>query len=77
MMAENSALITCRWEAGTFNEWNEIVLADTPKCLTWCGDSIFAGVGRRYQIIQPNTGSEKTLFDSNSAMPTVFRLPGD
>eukprot|EP00284_Hemiselmis_tepida_P004556 CAMPEP_0174941878 /NCGR_PEP_ID=MMETSP1355-20121228/72881_1 /TAXON_ID=464990 /ORGANISM="Hemiselmis tepida, Strain CCMP443" /LENGTH=365 /DNA_ID=CAMNT_0016189017 /DNA_START=78 /DNA_END=1172 /DNA_ORIENTATION=+ len=74
--AGKKKLMLYRWGGQGFDEWKEMALPDTPACMAWCGDSLCVGVGRRYVIINAQTGAEKPLFDSNSSPPAVFRLPG-
>jgi hypothetical protein len=65
-----------RWDGSGFSEWREVAILDTPSCISWCGDSVCVGAGRKYLLLSPADGSEKALFDSNSAPPTAFTLPG-
>ena len=73
--AVKKTLVLYRWDGRMFAEWKDINLSDIPRGLAWCGDAICTSVSRKYHLINIFSLSDKTLFDSNSANPTIFRLP--
>jgi Vam6/Vps39-like protein vacuolar protein sorting-associated protein 39 len=74
--AVKKTLVLYRWDGSLFSEWKEINVSDVPRSLVWCGDSICTNMTRKYHLINVFSLSDKSLFDCNSAVPTIFRLPG-
>eukprot|EP00288_Rhodomonas_lens_P019607 CAMPEP_0177691588 /NCGR_PEP_ID=MMETSP0484_2-20121128/1392_1 /TAXON_ID=354590 /ORGANISM="Rhodomonas lens, Strain RHODO" /LENGTH=310 /DNA_ID=CAMNT_0019202233 /DNA_START=90 /DNA_END=1018 /DNA_ORIENTATION=+ len=64
-----------RWDGAAFNEWRDIALPDVPRCHCWCGEVLCVGAARKYVLVNPFNGTEKELFDSNTAPPTALCLP--
>ena len=66
-----------RWDGDGFVDWREVKFADAIRCHAWCGDFLCVATGRKYVIVSLSSGTEKELFDSNTASPTICCLPNN